>query len=678
MKKLLLFIQKNHRPVYLFFVFALSAAIILYIYPGQVQFKYDFQKGKTWQHQDLVAPFSFTIQKTSEEISAEKNRLAENKDLFFERNESASEAQITALQSSWSTLPISDSIKRMDSIQIFNVLDFIYSKGIIERVSGLYSQGSRSYFLNTNNTTIKFQPEDFYTVNSAADFVRKTLKSNQWSDALKDFLKPNVTYNHLKTEKYLEERLAGIITNRGFVRAGELIIAKGNVVDARKYQMLTSLKKAYEGRIAGEGFPFQLLAGQLIYIVLLLGALYFFIQFYRTSLLNYIANINLILFSVTWMVCVAILVIQFNTPWLYIVPFPIVPIIMRAFYDTRSALFVHLITILLIGYYAPNGYEFIFIQFLAGMSAIINVSGLYKRSQLFVAALKIVAVYLLAYTSIVLLQENTFKEEQLIMMGYLVGSGFFSLLAFPLIYIYEKIFGQVSDLTLLELADTNSPLLRELAQQAPGTFQHSIQVANLAERAALNIGANPLLVRTGALYHDVGKMQNPLYFVENQVTGVNPHDDLSFEESAEMIIAHVLNGVKLAKKNRLPEMIIDFIRTHHGTSKVEYFYRQYVKSFPEDEITRKKFTYPGPIPFSKETAILMMADSVEAATRSMKEKTNDKLNKLIDDIIEYQLSMGQFNNSNITLKEIEEIKHIFKHQVANIYHSRIEYPEKIK
>lgn len=678
MKNILLFLQKNYRTVYLLSIFFVCALSILYIYPGQVQFKYDFQKGKPWQHDDLVAPFSFTKQKSAEQLAEEKKKIKENKDLFFKQKNEVKAAQLELLATNWSKINISDSIKSIDSVRVWSTFAFIYSKGIIESTVELDAVNQHNLYLNKGNKVVQFQLEDYFTVNTALDLFKESLKNEAIANAVGSYLLPNVLFDHERTQEYLAERTAGIITNRGFVQQGDLIILKGSVVDDEKFLVLNSLKNAYEGNVIEETFPYQLIAGQFIYIILLLGTLYFFIHFFRTSLLNYIANVNLILFSVFWMVLVAILVIRYNAALIFIVPFPIVPIIMRAFYDTRIALFVHIVTILLVGYYVPNGFEFVVIQFIAGMSAIINVTGLYKRYQLFVAALKIIIVYLLGFIAFLLLQEDSLNNEQLIPMGYLVASGFLSLFAFPLIYLYEKVFGQVSDLTLLELADTNSPLLRELAQKAPGTFHHSVQVGNLAERAALTIDANTLLVRTGALYHDIGKMLNPLYFVENQVTGVNPHDDLSFEESAEIIIHHVLDGVKLAKKNRLPDIIVDFIRTHHGTSKVEYFYRQYIKSFPEEEKKIKLFSYPGPLPFSKETAILMMADSVEAASRSLKEKSAENLNSLIESIISHQLAMGQFNNANITLKEINDIKQVFKQQLANIYHARIEYPEKEK
>lgn len=676
MKSLILNIQKNHKTVYYIIVFAIAASAILYVYPRKVQFKYDFQQGKTWQHPDLVAPFSFTVDKTDVELQEETEWLRQNRDLYFIQKEVVANEQILKLSNEWNTLTVSDSIKRLDSIAFFKALNFVYAQGLIDRDFKKLREQQGLYLVNQNKVN-SFLPGDFLTLNEATNTINQALtNADAWRDDIKTFLVPNIVFDQDRTERILNERIDGVANNRGLIDEGELIILKGDLVDEDRLLVLESLKKAYASKQTDKVLPFQLAIGQLIYILILLVTLYSFLHFFRPQLLYYIANINLVLFTILWMVFLAIIVVRINPDWLYIVPFPIVPVIMRAFYDTRLALFVHLITILLVGYYAPNSFEFVFIEFIAGVSAIINVTGLYKRSQLFVAAIKIIGVYLISYLAFILLQESEIQQYQLYAFAYLVASGFFSLLAFPLIFLYEKSFAQVSDLTLLELADTNSSVLRELAQKAPGTFQHSMQVANLAEQAALTIGANTLLVRTGALYHDIGKMMNPLYFVENQVTGVNPHDDLAFEESAEIIINHVLDGVKLAKKQRLPELIIDFIRTHHGTTRVEYFYRQYVKSFPENEDSVDRFTYPGPKPFSRETAILMMADSVEAASRSLKEKTSESLSNLVDGIIDYQLNLGQFDNANITLKDIAAIKQVFKQLLANIYHARIEYPEK--
>jgi putative nucleotidyltransferase with HDIG domain len=306
---------------------------------------------------------------------------------------------------------------------------------------------------------------------------------------------------------------------------------------------------------------------------------------------------------------------------------------------------------------------------------VLLVNNLYKRRDLFITAGKITLVYAISYFSLAILQEGSLSEINYLVFTFFIINGLLTLVSFPLIYFQERLFGLVSEISLLELSDTNNPLLRELAETAPGTFQHVMQVANLTENAAIAIGGNALLARTGALYHDIGKMQSPMYFIENQSTGINPHDELSFEESAEIIIGHVTTGITMAKKHKLPDILIDFIRTHHGTSTVMYFYRQYIKDFPEDERAMEKFTYPGPKPFSKETALLMMADTVEAASRSIDSPDHDKIDSLVENLIDGQIKSGQFENAPITLREIRTVKKIFKKMLMNIYHVRIKYPD---
>jgi putative nucleotidyltransferase with HDIG domain len=336
---------------------------------------------------------------------------------------------------------------------------------------------------------------------------------------------------------------------------------------------------------------------------------------------------------------------------------------------------VHLVAMLIIGFQVPNSFEFIFLQIVAGVFSVLMVNNLYRRKDLFLTAGKITLVYAVSYFSLAILQEGSILTIDYGVFAFFVGNGLLTLISFPLIYFQEKIFGFVSEISLLELSDTNNPLLRQLAETAPGTFQHSMQVANLTENAIIAIGGNALMARTGALYHDIGKMQSPMYFIENQSTGINPHDELSFEESAEIIIGHVSAGISLAKRNKLPDLLIDFIRTHHGTSTVMYFYRQYLRDFPEDKQAIGKFMYPGPKPFSKETAVLMMADTVEAASRSIQNPDHDKIDQLVEKLIDHQMNDGQFENAPITLREIRSVKKIFKKILMNIYHVRIKYPD---
>jgi hypothetical protein len=356
------------------------------------------------------------------------------------------------------------------------------------------------------------------------------------------------------------------------------------------------------------------------------------------------------------------------------VPLIILPILLKAFFDARLGLFTHVLTVLLLGFIVPNSFEFIFLQIIAGIVTILTVSELYKRANLFVSISQITFIYMIAYFAFSIIQEGNTQQLNWQYFGLFALNGVLSFLSLFLILIYEKVFGLVSDVSLLELSNTNSKLLRELAEKAPGTFQHSMQVANLAEASANEIGANAMLVRTGALYHDIGKMLNPMYFTENQTTSVNPHNELTPRDSAKIIIDHVIEGIELAKKNRLPDRIIDFIRTHHGTTLVYYFYKKQQQQ-DIDDLDIEEFTYGGPIPFSKETAILMMCDASEAASKSLKEPSAQLIDDLIEKIVDGQMESGQFMNADITFKEIETTKKIIKKKLNNIYHLRVEYPE---
>ena len=368
-----------------------------------------------------------------------------------------------------------------------------------------------------------------------------------------------------------------------------------------------------------------------------------------------------------------IVVTEIGVAFVYVVPLCILPLILKAFFDPRLGLFVHVLTILLLGFIVPNSFEFMFLQTIAGIVTILTVSELYKRANLFISVGQITLIYIIGYFAFFLIQEGNIQEIEYKTFGYFVLCGLATLFAHPLIYFYEKIFGLVSDVSLLELSDTNSKLLKELSNKAPGTFHHSLNVANLSEAAANEIGANSMLVRVGALYHDIGKMSNPTYFTENQVNSINTHNELDPKESARIIIDHVINGIEIARKYNLPDRVIDFIRTHHGTSIVYYFYKK--EKELNGEVSREDFEYPGPIPFSKETAILMMADSVEAASKSLKEPTSSKIDAFVEKIIDNQMEQGQFLNSNITFKEIQVIKKVLKKKLKNIYHLRVEYPE---
>lgn len=451
------------------------------------------------------------------------------------------------------------------------------------------------------------------------------------------------------------------------------------MITMEKYNLLLSLKYEYETKLGQTSKINYIIIGQTIIIVCLLLLLIIYIVNFRREVYANSIKFSFILLLVTVIVGISSLIVRSEQLNLYMVPFALLPIIIKTFYDARLALFVHTVAIVLVGFMAPNAFEFIFLNFAVGAVAVISMTNTYRRGKLINTAFYVFLAYCILYVGLYLMQGNDIsKLTQQTYLNALLSfsiSGFLVLMAYPLIFIFEKMFGFLSDITLMELSDTNQPLLRKLNEKTPGTFQHSLQVANLAEEAAYKIGANPLLVRTGALYHDIGKMINPNYFIENLNSEKNPHLDISNEESARIIMEHVSKGVEIARKYMLPEQIIDYIRTHHGTSTVQFFYRTSKNQHPEIEIDKSKFTYPGPIPFSKEMALVMMADSVEAASRSLKDFNHTTINDLVENIIYYQMINEQYNDSDITYKHQTIVKEIFKRKLMNIYHVRVEYPE---
>ena len=438
--------------------------------------------------------------------------------------------------------------------------------------------------------------------------------------------------------------------------------------------MLSSYKAQYESQILAENKQYVVMFAQLILVTVALGCFFLFLYYFRKEI--FFNNRHLVFLLAMLNIFVLATVIALRVSWLkvYVVPFCLIPVIVRSFFDTRTAFFAHLVTLMVVGFMVADSFSFVFYQFVAGIIAIFGFANFRRRSQLLLTSAMVFAAYSITFFALTLLQEGDFTRMVWRDFMWFGISSALIMFAYPMIFAFEKMFGFVSDMTLLELSDTNNKLLRELSLKAPGTFQHSLQVANLAEAAIYKVGGNALLMRTAALYHDIGKMERPMYFIENQVTGVNPHHELSSEESARIIIEHVINGIEIAKKNRLPEQVIDFIRTHHGTTRAEYFYRKAKEDFPEEAPELERYTYPGPIPFSKETAVLMMADSVEAASRSLKEVTSEKIEQLVEKIINKQMEEQQFVNADITLKEISQIKKILKKMLMNIYHVRIEYP----
>lgn len=664
----------------------MALAVIVYVFPKQGKFKYEFQnlKGKPWYHEDLIAPFDFAIKKTQEELAKEKSEVIKNAKPYLKADANIPKAKKAAfeeaLNSSWNKKN-SDYLKQRTLEFGKSLIDSIYSKGIIEPVDALENKPmDYSVFVLNNNIAEEHDLNDFYTVKSAYEFIEDQLYASKITDVdrilplLENAIAHNIFYDRETTDKVLKQSISDIAPSRDIILKDQSIVSKGEIIDAEKFQVLESLKIEYEEQSNGTGNYLFIILGQLMIIAICLSVLAAFLKFFRKDIYSDNGKVTFILMLVVLQVVMAHFSINSQSFSIYILPFCILPIIIRAFYDTRVALFVHIVTVLIISFMAPNRFEFAFIQLLGGMVAIFSIVNMRNRSQIFISAVLIFLTYSISYIGITIIQEGNNDVITWFDFAWFGVSSLLTLFSYPLIFIFEKLFGFTSDVSLLELSDTNGKLLRELASRAPGTFQHSLQVANLAEEAIYLIGGNSLLVRTGALYHDIGKMEMPMYFIENQASGINPHDDLSYDESAGIIISHVIKGIEIAKKNNLPEAIIDFIRTHHGTTMTAYFYRSFKKAFPEEQIDENKFHYPGPIPFSKETAVLMMADSVEAASRSIKKYDSETIDALVEKIIDSQIEQHQFANADITFRDINTLKKIFKKKLMNMYHVRVEYP----
>ena len=680
-------IYRNNTIIYKVILFLVSTIAIVYLFPKGGQFKYEFNNGQLWRYDNLYAPFDFAIQKSEEEITREKKEIEVNAKLYFKYNKEVVEKVKQDFENSLSKFKTNDSLT-IDEIQKFKklgstIISQVYNDGFLESVSESRIDDQNDIISIKKENEVQDIPfknlntskEVLSIINSNLKTIKSQYKSNLLLDELAGIIKPNITFDNELTNKIIEKSIDGISYTKGKVSSGELIILKGDIVEGKKLAILNSLKSESESQIWSESNYNWIVFGYTILVSLALLMLLLFLHKYRIEIYNNNNKVTFIFFNIFAIIFIQTLVIKYNSDYLYIVPLSILPIILKAFFDARLGLFAHVLTVLLLGYIVPNSFEFIYLHIIAGIVTILTVSELYKRANLFISVAQITVIYMLTYFAFSIIKEGNASQINWDYFMLFAANGLLSFLSIILIYIYEKVFGLVSDVTLLELSNTNTPLLRELNEKAPGTFQHSMQVANLAEAAANEIGANSMLVRTGALYHDIGKMANPMYFIENQTTGVNPHNDLSPSDSAKIIIDHVILGVEIAKKNNLPDRIIDFIRTHHGTSTTYYFLRKEQELNPNTKVKVEKFQYKGPIPFSKETAILMMCDAAEAASKSLKNPTAQSINDLIDKIVSKQVSDNQFVNSDITFREINIIRKVIKKKLMNIYHLRVEYPE---
>lgn len=664
------------------------AGVIVLLTPTKSSFKYEFQKGDFWKHESLISPFDFAIKKTDKDIEKEKKELSDNRKLYFDNNKNVvnkiteqinKEVVLQCEKNNLSTLQTDNVVYKTDDI-----IEKIFTHGII---SG-YKEDNNKFVNNSivvidKNIAKEYDSYDFYNKKDLDEVVNMYFRQNFKdvsdykfvADILIKNLSPNIIYNKEKTEKILASQIADISIVKGMVAKNENIIAKGERITDEKYQILSSLRAEYEGINQSTAANILSNFGQYLLVVISLGAMTLFL--YNTDKSIFLNNkkILLIYTVVLLMIFMTMFVMKLNQEYLYVVPLCLTPILIRTFFDTKTSLYVFLVLIIIIGFSVPNSFEFVFYQLIVGMMAILSVEHLEKRAEFFNTALIIFFTYSIIYLAMSFIQGSMdLKQLDINRFIYFAINAILILFAFPIVFILEKMFGLVSEMSLMEYCNTNTKILRELSNKAPGTFQHSIQVANIAEDVIHQIGGNSLLVRAGALHHDIGKIMMPMCFIENQSGSTNPLNDMTNEEGSQIIISHVSNGVKLAHKYKLPEPIVDFIRTHHGTSTTKYFYYKEINEHPDAEVDKSKFSYKGPRPFSKETAVLMMVDSVEAASRSLKEHTEENINQLVDNIINGQIQDNQYNNANITFADIDKIRKILKHKLQSIYHVRIEYP----
>lgn len=698
-------------------LFVMAALVLVYIFPKERKFRYEIQKGKPWMHDILIAPYNFPIYKTENEMAQERDSIEKEANPYFTFLDQTYVQQADAFnkvfEKEWSDF-VQDKInsddrgffKKLvnrgtpDDFERFRAryyrfyidkLSFVYKKGIVKDDKQFKKKSDNHSFLVVvrNNVASVAEVSEIFTIDYAIDYIRDEMDKivsdstkaqyygyNFFEDFnIAPFIKENLIYDKETSEKVLASMLDGMSLSRGMVQEGQKIITRGDMVDNYRYRVLESFRKEYESRQGASGGFYIILFGQLVLIAASILVLFLFLWNFRRDILYALRQLSLILILMVLFVFIGFIVSRTEMVNIYLVPFAILPIIIKTFYDARLALFVHIVTILLLGFLVANAFEFVFLQVIAGMIAIFSLASLKRRGKLFLSAFMVYISYSFVYFGMGVIQEGNFESIDWMNFAWFAGNGLLLLSSHPLIFIFEKTFGFLSDLTLMELTETNQPLLRKLNEKAPGTFQHSLQVANLAEEAAFVIGGNALLARTGALYHDVGKQEIPEYFIENQGGGVNPHNKLPYEKSAEIIISHVTKGIELARKYKIPKPVSDFILTHHGNSTVTYFYRMFKNDNPDSEIDLKKFSYPGMAPYSKETAIVMMVDSVEAASRSLPVYSEESISELVDNITAAKMSEGQFDEANITMRDITRVKEVLKRKLLSIYHSRISYPE---
>lgn len=663
-------------------IFVGTVALIVYFLPRDGKFNYQFDINRPWKYGQLMATFDFPIYKDEAVVKREQDSLLASFQPYYQLNRKVEKEALGKLKEDYHAnlkgiLPSTDYIRYIEK-----GLKEIYKAGVVstEDMDQLNKDSTSSLMVIEEKLANPRITDGVFTVKKAYEYLISNDTDHYDRDilrqcALNEYITPNLTYDTLRTQTAKEEMLNNYSWANGVVQSGQKIIDRGEIIDSQTYNILESLRKESIKRSESFGQKRLILGGQILFVGILMLCFMLYLDLFRKDYYERKGSLSLLFILIVFYCVVTALMVSNNIFNVYMIPYAMLPIIIRVFLDSRTAFVTHVITILLCSISLRYPHEFILTQLAAGMVAIFSLRELSQRSQLFRTAFLVILTYAAVYFAIELITENDLSKLNASMYIYFIINGVLLLFTYPLLFLLEKTFGFTSNVTLVELSNINNDLLRQMSETVPGTFQHSMQVANLAAEAAIRIGAKSQLVRTGALYHDIGKMENPAFFTENQSAGNNPHKNLNHEQSAHVVINHVADGLKLAEKHNLPKVIKDFISTHHGLGKTKFFYISWKNEHPGENPVEEMFTYPGPNPFSKETAILMMADAVEAASRSLPEYTEESISNLVDKIIDTQVEEGYFKECPITFKDIATIKAVFKEKLKTIYHTRISYPE---
>lgn len=671
----------NRDIIYKILIFIATVTVIVSFLPQDDKFNYQFDINKPWKYGLLQASFDFPIYKSDAQIKEEQDSLMASYQPYLSINNNAEKQAIEKFKEDYNKT-LKYIIPNYEYFtQIEKMLKEMYKLGIISGsdMSILRGDSIKTFRLVNNTTASSHNVSQLTTVKEAYEKIMSStsfqlIRTLLQKCNLNNYLTPNVEFDKERSDIAKKDLLSTISGASGYVISGQKIIDRGEIVNEGTYNILQSLKKEWSKKSDSPQEIRMTIGGQILFVSIFILCFMIYLELFRKDYYQHKGGLTLLFALVMFFPVLTSLLVDQNLFTVYIIPFAMVPIIVRVFLDSRTAFMIVCTIIMLSSITLRYPYEFILLQVVASMIAIYSLRELSQRSQLIRTAFFIFVGYALLYFSLELINENDLTRLNTRMYLYFMINGVLLLFAYPLLFVLEKIFGFTSNVTLVELSNINNKILREMSEVAPGTFQHSLQVANLASAAANRIGAKSQLVRTGALYHDIGKTVNPALFTENQ-SGVNPHENLTYQQSAQVVLNHVTDGLKLAEKHNLPQVIKDFISTHHGKGVTKYFYISCQNENPDEVIDKSIFTYPGPNPFTKEQAIMMMADSVEAASRSMPEYTEESISNLVDKIVDSQVNEGYFKECPITFMDIANVKSVFKEKLKTMYHARISYPE---